>query len=190
MTADLLVTLRFLIFAAAVVATAAALAALAVQTRRIAPFGRTARLIRRLTDPLLVPIERRLLRTRLNPHHAPWWLIGITIFVGILVLTAVEWIAIEAVTLRAAVAAGSRGVLFVVVNWTFTLLGLALVVRVVGSWLGASRYTPWMRPFVVATEWFVAPLRRIIPSFAMLDITPLIAWFLLQLVRSLVLRAL
>ena len=190
MTADLLVTLRFLIFAAAVVATAAALAALAVRTRRINPFGRTARLIRRLTDPLLVPIERRLLRTRLDPHHAPWWLIGITIFVGILVLTAVEWVAIEAVTLRAAAAAGSRGVLFVAVNWTFTLLGLALIVRVVGSWIGASRYTPWMRPFVVATEWFLAPLRRIIPSFAMLDITPLIAWFLLQFVRSLVLRAL
>jgi YggT family protein len=94
------------------------------------------------------------------------------------------------VTRRAAAAAGSRGVLFIVVNWTFTLLGLALIVRVVGSWIGASRYTPWMRPFVVATEWFLAPLRRIIPSFAMLDITPLIAWFLLQFVRSLVLRAL
>ena len=62
MTADLLVFLRALVFGAAVLAAAAALAAIAVQKRTINPFGRPAQLIRRLTDPLLLPIQRRLLR--------------------------------------------------------------------------------------------------------------------------------
>jgi YggT family protein len=190
MIADLLVTLRFLVLAAAAVATVAALAAMAVHARRINPFGRTGRRIRRLTDPLLVPIERRLLRARLSPQHAPWWLIGVTIFVGILLLTVVEWVAIEVLTLRAAADAGSRGLLFVVLDWVFGLLSLALIVRVIGSWVGASAYSRWMRPFVLATEWLLAPLRRIIPSFAMFDVTPLVAWFLIQFLRAVVLRAL
>jgi len=53
------------------VAAVAALAAMAVHARRINPFGRAGQWIRRLTDPLLVPIERRLLRTRFDPRYAP-----------------------------------------------------------------------------------------------------------------------
>jgi uncharacterized protein YggT (Ycf19 family) len=47
-----------------------------------------------------------------------------------------------------------------------------------------------MRPFVLATEWFLAPLRRILPSFAMFDLSPLVAWFVIQVVRSTLLGAL
>ena len=190
MTADILRLLRGLVFAAAAVAAVAALAAMAVQRRFINPFGRLARTVRRLTDPLLVPIERRLLRTRLNPQHAPWWLVGITIFAGILVLSLAEWIAIQAMVVRAAAAHGGSSVAYLLVDWSLGLLGIALIVRVVGSWIGASPYTAWMRPFVLATEWLLAPLRRVLPSFAMMDLSPLIAWFLIQVVRSLLLSAL
>jgi uncharacterized protein YggT (Ycf19 family) len=190
MTASLLQFLRFLVLAAAAVAAVAALAAMAVHTRRINPFGRAGRWIRRLTDPLLAPIERRLLRSRLDPRHAPWWLVGVTVFAGILLLTVVEWLAVEVVTLRAAADAGSRGLLYVVLDWTFSLLSLALIVRVMGSWIGVPASNRWMRPFTLATEWLLAPLRRIIPSFAMFDVTPLVAWFLLRLLHTVVLRAL
>jgi YggT family protein len=187
MTAGLLNLLRYLVFAAAAVAGVAALAAMAVQTRRIDPFGPAARFIRRVTDPLLRPIERRLVRSGLNPQHAPWWLVGITIFAGILLLTLVEWAAIQALVVRSAVRHGGRSVLYVLLDWTFGLLGLALIVRVVASWIGLSRYHVGMRPFVLATEWLLAPLRRILPPFAMLDFSPLVAWLLVQVVRALVL---
>jgi YggT family protein len=187
MTADFLVLLRFLVFAAAVVAAAAALAAMAVQTRRINPFGREARLIRRLTDPLLKPIERRLARSGLNPQHAPWWLVGITIFAGILLLTLVEWAAIQALVVQSAVRQGGRSVLYIVLDWTFGLLALALIVRVIASWIGVSSYHVLMRPVVLATEWFLAPLRRILPPFGMLDLSPLVAWLVIQVVRAMVL---
>ena len=190
MTASLLQFLRVLVLAAAAVAAVAALAVMAVHARRINPFGRAGQWIRRLTDPLLVPIERRLLRTRFDPRYAPWWLVGVTVFGGILLLTVVEWLAIEVVTLRAAADAGSRGLLYVILDWTFGLLGLALIVRVMGSWIGVPASNRWMRPFALATEWLLAPLRRIIPSFRMFDVTPLVAWFLLQLLHAVVLRAL
>jgi YggT family protein len=187
MTADLLNLLRYLVFVAAVVAAAAALAVMAVQTRRINPFGPKARLIRRLTDPLLKPIERRLVRAGLNPQHAPWWLVGITIFAGILLLTLVEWAVIQALVVRSAIRHGGRSVLYIVLDWTFGLLALLLIVRVVASWIGLSRYHAWMRPVVLATEWLLAPLRRILPPFAMLDLSPLVAWLLIQVVRAMVL---
>jgi YggT family protein len=188
--APVLEWLRLAVLAAALLATAAAFAAHAVQTRRITPRGQLARTIHRLTDPLLIPIERRLMRARMNPQHAPWWLAGATVFGGILVLTLVEWVAIQVLTAREALAHGSRGFGVLVLDWGFGLLGLALIVRVLGSWVGATRYTSWMKPFVLATEWFLAPLRRVIPNFGMFDITPLVAWFLLQIVRTLVLSAL
>ena len=71
-----------------------------------------------------------------------------------------------------------------IVGWVFRLLQLALVVRVIGSWIGATRYTPWMKPFYLATEWMLAPLRRFIPPFGPLDLTPLVAWFLLGLLAQ------
>jgi len=190
MTAHVLTFLRYLVAAAVGVAAAAALLAMAVDTRRINPFGRTGRIVRALTDPPLRPIERRLTRTRLDPRYAPWWLIGIAIFSGILVLTLAGWLAVQAYTLRVAAEHGLRGLLAVVLDWTFGLLGLALIVRIIGSWVGASRFTPWMRPFVLATEWLLAPLRGVVPSFAMFDLTPLVAWLLLQVVRYLLLSAL
>lgn len=187
MTASFLVLLRYVVFAAAAGAAVGALAAMAVQTQRINPFGKEARLIRRLTDPLLKPIERRLVRSGLNPQHAPWWLVGITIFSGILLLTLVEWTAIQVLVVRTAIRHGGRSVLYIVLDWTFGLLALALIVRVIASWIGVSRFNVWMRPFVLATEWLLAPLRRILPAFGMVDLSPLVAWFLIQIVRALVL---
>ena len=76
------------------------------------------------------------------------------------------------------------------VDWAFNIVMIALVVRIVGSWLGATSFTRWMRPFVFLTEWMLAPLRRIVPPFGIFDLTPLVAWILLQLARGYVLRAL
>ena len=190
MTPDALLPLRYLVFAVAGLAALAAFAAMAVQSRAINPFGRTARAIRRLTDPLLTPIERRVLRTGGNPQSAPWWLIGIAVVGGIVVITVVEWLVSQAVTVEAAASFGPGSLLRLLVDWAFNIVMIALVVRILGSWVGASPFTRWMRPFVVLTEWLLAPLRRIVPPFGIFDITPLVAWILLQLARGYVLRAL
>lgn len=186
---DLAVLLRYVVFAAAAAAVLGGFGALAVQARAINPFGRTARAIRAFTDPLLAPIERRILRTGGNPQSAPWWLIAIAVGGGIVVIAAVEWAAGQARSLAAAASLGPGYAARLAVYWAFNVVILALAVRVVGSWIGASRYSRWMRPFVFLTEWLLAPLRRIVPPLGRFDLTPLVAWFLLQLVRDWVLRA-
>ncbi len=186
----LFAALRYAVLAAAALAVAAALAAMAVQSRRLNPFGRAARAVRRLTDPLLVPIERRILRAGGNPQSAPWWLIGVAVVGGIVVISLVEWLAGQLFVVAAAADEGAPSVLRLLVDWAFNLVIFALFVRIIGSWVGAGRYTRWMRPFVLLTEWLLAPLRRVVPPLGMFDVTPLVAWLILALARPYVLGAL
>ncbi len=190
MGGDAFPLLRYAVFAAAALAVLGAFAAMAVQSRVISPFGRAARAVRRLTDPLLVPIERRVIKAGGNPQSAPWWLIGIAVVGGIVVVTLAEWLLAQALTVSEAASGGPGSLLRLLVDWAFTIVMIALVVRIIGSWVGASRYTRWMRPFVFLTEWMLAPLRRIVPPFGIFDITPLVAWILLSLARGYVLGAL
>ena len=87
-----LAPLRWSVFGLVAVAALMALLCALVQRRLLNPFGRPARLIRDLTDPVIRPIERRVLRAGGNPQSAPWWLLGAAIVGGILVITLTEWL--------------------------------------------------------------------------------------------------
>jgi YggT family protein len=176
------------VFGLAALAALGAFAAMAVQRRSLNPFGRPARLIRDLTDPLLKPIERRLLRSGGNPQSAPWWLIGIAILGGIVVVSVADWAVAEAAQMRMAARGGSM--VRLLAGWVFSILRIALMVRVIGSWLGGTRYTSWMKPFWFLTEWMLGPLRRLLPPFGMFDLSPLVAWFALSLLQPMILRLL
>ena len=182
--------LRFVVLAAFLAALALAVGTWAVTTRRIQPFGFAARWIRRLSDPLLVPIERFLVRRGRNPQHAPWWLLGFVMGGGIALLTIAQWLLTSAASVVVAAGSGTQGVVRLVVYLSGQVVLLALIVRVVGSWFGAGRYNRWMRPAYVLTDWIVRPLQRFVPPFGVIDITPLVAWLLLGLVLGIVMRSL
>jgi YggT family protein len=61
-------------------------------------------------------------------------------------------------------------------------------VRVVSSWLPISPYSGWISWSFKLTEPILAPLRRIVPTLGAFDITPIIAYFLLGLIQSFLLR--
>jgi YggT family protein len=179
--------LRVLVFAAAVVTTVGAVASWLVRTRRISPFSGTARAIRRATDPWIVPVERRIVRAGGAPASAPWWTLAVVIVGGVVLLSLVQFLLGEFVRASLALSAGPGGILRLLVSWTFALLQIALLVRVLGSWVGGSPYSKWFRWSYTLTEWMLAPLRRVVPTIGMIDITPIIAYFLLRLAQSLVL---
>ena len=180
---------RYAVFGLVALSALFALAAMAVQRRTLNPFGRPARLIRDLTDPFLKPIERRVLRSGGNPQSAPWWLVGIALVIGILTVTAANWLVEEAAVVADAASGGGRSLAAVIASGVFTVIQLALMIRVLGSWIGAGQYNKWMRPFYFLTEWFLAPLRRILPPLGPLDLSPLVAWLTIAyLIRPLVMR--
>ncbi len=182
-----LLVVRYAVFALVALTALAALAAMLVQRRVLNPFGRPARALRDLTDPLLKPIERRVLRAGGNPQSAPWWLVGGALALGIVAITAAEWIAGEVTTVANAASGGARSIAWLLADWAFNILLFALIVRVLGSWFGIGPYNKWMRPFHLLTEWFLAPLRRLLPQVGMIDFSPIVAWFLLSLLKRAIL---
>ena len=76
------------------------------------------------------------------------------------------------------------GLAALLIQWTFGILRLALIVRVISSWFRMSPYSPYIRWSYQLTEWLLAPLRQIIPTLGVIDITPIVAYFLLGLLQS------
>src|SRR2546426_11706701 len=103
---DLHTILRILVFAACCLAALVALAGWLVRTRRVSPFGVFGRTLRSVTDPVLRPVERRLVRLGGNPVHAGWWLVVVVAAGGGLLLSLLGWIIH---TLGAGVGAGADG---------------------------------------------------------------------------------
>jgi YggT family protein len=66
----------------------------------------------------------------------------------------------------------------------FTLLSLAILARVLLSWVRVSPYHPAVDFLYRITEPILAPLRRAIPPIGMVDISPVIALILLQIVQQ------
>lgn len=160
----------------------------AVQRRHIGPFGAWPRLIRRTSDPVLDPIERRLVRMGRNPQDAPLWLLGLVILGGLLLMALVGWVMETIWRLSRVGSLGPEAWVLTLVGWVFGILIIALIVRVVSTWFGVSPYARWMRPVVLLTEWLLAPVRRRIPPFGMIDLSPLVAYFVLVLLRFVVTR--
>ena len=175
---------RVLVIAALVYASAVAVTHWAVRSRRITPFGALPRILRRASEPVLLPLERRVVRAGGSPQDAPLWLIGIVIAGGLLLLTLVHWLAGFAVTLSVLAESGPRAWARFLVSGLFTLLLVALFVRVIASWFGVSGYRPWMRPVILLTNWILDPIRRVLPPLGMIDFSPLVAWLLLTIVRN------
>jgi YggT family protein len=159
-----------------------------VRTRRLNPFGAVARFFRRVVDPLIVPVEQRVVRSGGLPSSAPWWALVVVVLGGLVLLALLEFVRGQLAFAAAAGGAGTRGVLAVLITWTFGILQLALIVRVISSWVRVSPYSRWVRWTIPLTEWMLRPLRNLIPPLAgAIDLSPLVAWLLLAVVERLLL---
>jgi YggT family protein len=161
-----------------------------VRTRRLNLFGATARFTRGKIDPLLAPIERRVVSAGGNPVSAPLWALAAVVIGGILIISLLDFIRAELFGLIFAVQGGPRGIFRLIVSWAFDFLRIALLVRVVSSWLPVSPYSKWIHWSFVVSEPILRPLRQVIPTIGMIDITPIIAYFLIGFIQGAVLRLL
>lgn len=178
---------RYLVFALAVLAALVALVDWLVRTRRINPFSAIARFFRRSVDPLMAPIEARVVRSGGQPSAAPWWTLVVVVVGGLLLVTLLNFLGGMFAQLAFGVSSPGRlGVLLI--SWAFGLLKIALIVRVVASWFRLGEFSRWVRWSYVLTEWMLAPLRRVIPTFGPVDVTPIVAYLILSLIQGALLR--
>ena len=112
---------------------------------------------------------------------------GIAVVGGLLLLSALSWLGRFVSEMRYAFSGGAASTLAFAVNVAYTVLMAALIVRVITSWLGLYEHDRRLRPVRWLTDWLVEPIRRRVPPFGMIDISPLVAWLVLMLGRAILL---
>lgn len=159
-----------------------------VRTRRVNPFHPAARVIRRFVDPIVTPIERRIVRAGGSPTSAPIWALVGAVFLGIVIISGLDFVLEGLASMIFAASAGPTGIFVMLVRLTFDVLRLAIIVVVLVSWLPISPFSGWVRWAFALTEPLLAPLRQIVPRLGMFDITPFVAYFALGILEWAFLR--
>ncbi|HWP55685.1 MAG TPA: YggT family protein [Pyrinomonadaceae bacterium] len=152
------------------------------------PFSWHARNVRRATDPVIMPVRRMLMAFRLDPKVAPFILIIMLIVIGYLIvqiagtlLNTVAGIFFAVTERKASAPIGIAGYLL------FGFLGLytlSIFVRIVMSWFGTSYANPLMRFLIRFTEPLLGPLRRMLPTVGMFDVSPIVAFLVVWICQT------
>lgn len=186
---SLLGMLRLGLFALAAALAVLCLVDWLVRTRRLSPFSPVARFMRARIDPLLRPIERRVVRGGGLPSSAPWWALMTVVLAGIVLLWLLAFVRSQVAFIYFSFTHGPGAFVRLLIVWAFTVLQIALIVRVILSWIPVRPGAWYSRWSYALTEPLLKPLRKIIPPIAMMDITPIVAWFLLGLLQGILTRA-
>ncbi len=101
---------RYVVVAAFGLSVVVAFASWIVRTRRVSPFGALGRALRAGSEPLIRPVETRLVRAGGNPVHAGWWLVVGVAAAGVLLLSLLNWLIGALYGAGAAFAGGPRAI--------------------------------------------------------------------------------
>lgn len=148
---------------------------LIVQYADLNPFGQFMMFVRRVTDPLVVPIRGGLRNVGMNPNFAPVIVILLTILFGFFARELAGSIYATIVGVSRSLGEGS-----VVRLIGHTLLGalniysLLVVIYIIMSWFTSRTTNPVTRFLASVCEPILMPLRRVIPPLGPLDLSALI----------------
>ena len=159
------------------------LARLILNKADLNPFSRPVIMIRRWTDPLVNPVRRVVIRMGFGPNVAPLFVILAALVLGYF---ATEFIGAVLDTVLGLIVSTLRRSPIAIVG--FLLYGflavymLLIFARILYSWF-ASGHSRVLHFLIRATEPVLAPFRRVIPPVGMMDISPIIVMFLLDLLK-------
>lgn len=148
------------------------------------PFSWSSLTIRRLTDPFIAPVRRALMRYGVDPKYAPLVMILLTILLGWFALTLVHGMANTIAGLIFGLTSGRVVALLGYVIYGLVSIYIMFVfVRIILSYTALGYGNRVMRFLMNVTEPLMAPLRRIVPTVGMFDISPLVAFIILWILQ-------
>src|SRR5438093_1117893 len=113
----------------------------AIRARKISPFSGVARFFRRTIDPMLRPVESRIVRHGGQPASAPLWVfLGVAV-AGILILSLLRMLG-GLIQQLAVASSEPRLIPVLAAEWALQFLYIAILVRVISSWLPISPIRP------------------------------------------------
>jgi YggT family protein len=181
---------RGLAFGASLVALVIWLVELGVRSGSLSPLNGLVRGVRGASSPLVKRVERWLVRQGGVPSQAAGWLVVLTVAGSLAGLWLVDFVIGITGTMLGVALSGPRAWIAFTANMLFQAVMLALFIRVIGSWVGLSPYSRLGRVVGALTDWILDPIRSVLPPLGMIDLAPLVAYFLLQVARGALLRAL
>lgn len=148
-------------------------------------FGWTYVTLRRLTDPIIIPIRAALRGFRVDVKYAP--------LVAILIMILLGWLAVTLTgtllgTFAGIVSSIQRGSIARVIGHVLygflAIYALLIFARVVFSWMAVGYGNRLMRFLINATEPLLGPLRRTIPPLGMFDISAFVAFIIIWVFQA------
>lgn len=82
------------------------------------------------------------------------------------------------------------GIIHGLITYGIGFIILAMLIRAIASWFGIDERFAFIRFLARITDPFIDPIRRYVKPIAFLDLSFLIAWFMLSIVQILLLQAL
>lgn len=155
-----------------------------VRTQKISPFSALGRFLKKSSDPVLAPVETRVVRYGGLPSQAGWWLVVGTAVAGLLLIWLAKGVVGVLYDLRYAAEGGVFGIASYLLNGVIDILVIALVVRFFGGLLGAFQFNRWTRWAYVLTDWMIQPIAKVLPTYANVDWSPLAAFILLMIIKA------
>lgn len=155
------------------------------------PFTWTALTIRRLSEPMLGPVRRGLMRFRIDPKYSPLFVILLVILLALFTLQVISTLTNTIIGVWMSIQAGALGhLLGYLLYGLLSLYSLVIFVRIVLSWGTMGYGNPMVRFLINITEPLLAPLRRMIPPVGMLDISPIVAFIVVWICQAIVVETL
>lgn len=78
------------------------------------------------------------------------------------------------------------GIIITAIDVAFQVYTWILIIRILLSWFRHNPYQPIIRFIYEVTEPYLGLFRRIVPPMGPLDLSPIVAFFVLQLIRQIV----
>jgi len=153
------------------------------------PFTWHAITVKRLTDPIVLPVRGMLVSMRVDPIIAPVLVIVVSILIGFFVFQVVNGSLNTVAGIVTAVSSGRPNAAVAILGYVlYALVGLyelMIFARIIMTWFVVS-YGRRTRFLITTTEPLLAPLRRMLPLVGMFDVSPIIAFVILWVLQSVI----
>jgi YggT family protein len=77
-----------------------------------------------------------------------------------------------------------------IINFVFQLLTVLILIRAILSWIRPDPYHPAVRLLRQVTDPILLPIQRVVPPLGGIDISPVVALILIELIRRVVVSVL
>ena len=77
-----------------------------------------------------------------------------------------------------------------IINITFEILTYIIFIRVILSWFSHNPYQPIIKLIYQISDTILSPIRNVLSPIGGIDISPIIAIFIIQLIKNIILQSL